>query len=141
MKIEWGTSLCVGIPEIDDGNRQIVQIYNHIHEHRNDNVAAESISFAVEKMREHASTHFRCEEKYMKSIGYPGYYAHKDEHKEFKEKTATLCIDVMNRKENVPKEIYNYLSAWIIHHILYADKEVKQFANTGKGEVKPHPVS
>ena len=127
VKIKWDKSLCVGIPEIDEGNKQLIQTFNLIEKHQNDDVTAEPVSLVVEQMRKIASVHFSREEKYMRGIDYPHYDAHKDEHKQFREKTAALCIDVMNRKKTAPKDIYNYLSDWIIDHILRADKEIARF--------------
>ena len=63
----------------------------------------------------------------MTRINYPGYTAHKQQHKQFKEKTASLCIDVMNHKENTPADIYRYLSEWVINHTLRADKQIQAF--------------
>ncbi len=127
MKIKWGTSLSVGIPEIDEGNKQLIQTFDLIEKHRNDDVKAEPVSLVVEQMRKHASAHFSHEEKYMLAVNYPHYYAHKDEHKQFREKTAALCINVMNHKKTAPMDIYNYLSGWVIDHILHTDKEIGQF--------------
>ncbi len=132
VKIKWSRSLCVGIAEIDESNKQLIQTFNLIEKHRDDDVTAEPVSLVVEQMRKNASVYFSREERYMRNVDYPHYYAHKDEHKQFREKTAALCIDVMNRKKTTPIDIYNYLSGWIIDHILHADKEIARFVEKNR---------
>ena len=127
MKIEWDESISVGIPQLDEDHKRLIGILNFIENHKEDDVKSEPISLVVEQIREYASSHFRREEHYMRSIEYPGYDDHKQMHKKFMEKTAALCLDVMNRKKDTPKDIHQFLSLWVAEHILREDQRYKAF--------------
>ena len=127
MKIKWDESICLGVPQLDEDHRRLIQTLNFIEAHQDDDVRSEAISVVIEQIREFASHHFRHEEEYMLRIDYPEYHAHKEQHKLFKGTIAALCIDVMNHKKTAPKEIYHYLSDWVINHLLRTDKQIQAF--------------
>ncbi|MBL7215646.1 MAG: hemerythrin family protein [Phycisphaerae bacterium] len=127
MKIKWDKSIGVGVPQLDEDHKRLVDILNYIDAHQSDDVKSETVSLVMEQIREFASSHFRREEKYMQSIDYPEYDSHKILHKQFREKTAALCIDVMNHKKTTPQNIYHFLHNWVLEHMLHADKQIQAF--------------
>lgn len=125
--IEWDESISVGVPQLDEDHKRLLGILNDIEDHQDDDVKSEPISLIIEQVREYASSHFRREELYMQSIAYPGYDDHKRSHKQFMEKTAALCIDVMNQKQDTPKDIHQFLCTWVTEHTLREDQRYKAF--------------
>ncbi len=127
MKIEWDPSIEVGVARLDEDHRRLVSLLNYLENYHEMDVRSEAVALAIEHIREYASLHFRHEEAYMQSIDYPDMESHKQAHKQFKERTGALCIDVMNKKEGTPKAIYDFLFDWISRHILREDKKVRTF--------------
>ena len=80
MKIQWDESISLGVPQLDNDHKRLIQILNFIEAHQYDDVEAEAISIVIEQIREFASSHFRHEEEYMLKINYPEYRIHKEEH-------------------------------------------------------------
>lgn len=133
LETNWNESSCIGVPQIDEDHKKLIQILGQIKEHQHDNVKSEAISTILDQLTEFSSRHFRNEDEYMLKVGFPGYQAHKEQHRQFKEKIAALWFDVMNHKETVPQDIYNYLSDWVTNHFLDFDKELRTFLETKKG--------
>jgi len=127
MKTTWNENVSIRIPLIDKEHKQLMRILEQIEEHQHDNVGSEAISTVIDQLREFASSHFRHEEDYMHQVGFPGYQAHKEQHKRFRERTAAFCVDVMNQKDTTPQEIYHYLSDWVANHVLDSDKKLQAF--------------
>ena len=127
MKIVWDESISVGVTQLDEDHKRLLDILYYIEAHRNDDVKSEPISLVLEQIREFASSHFRREEKHMQSIEYPEYDSHKRSHKQFMEKTAALCIDVMKQKKETPQDIHQFLYTWVVEHILREDQRYKAF--------------
>ncbi len=65
----------------------------------------------------------------MLEYDYPGYDAHKAQHKEFVKRIAMLCIETMHQSKTVPTEIIEYLKFWWTAHILKTDMQYKTFFN------------
>jgi hemerythrin-like metal-binding protein len=128
VKIQWEESISVGVPQLDEDHKKLIGILNYVDAHQDDGVESEAISLVMEQIREFASSHFRHEEEYMLSIDYPEYDAHKKLHKQFREKTAALCLDIMDHKKTAPKDIYHFLRNWMIEHMLHVDKRLQAFA-------------
>lgn len=127
MKIQWDESISVGVPQLDEDHKRLIGLLCYMDDHQDEHVESESISLTMEQIREFASSHFRREEEYMQSIGFPEYDAHKKAHKKFKEKTASLCVDVMNHHQETPQDIYRFLHDWVTNHILGTDKQIRAF--------------
>ena len=127
MAIEWDESIGVGVPQLDEDHKRFIGILKYIEAHQNADVRSEPISLVIEQIREYASTHFPREEKYMRNIEYPHIEEHKHIHKQFMEKTATLCVDIMNKRQETPKDIHQFLTHWVVEHILREDQRYKAF--------------
>jgi hemerythrin len=128
-KIVWDDSFSVGVEEMDEQHKQIIKMVNRMIELKEDKVDSEIVSDTLTKMTEYAGKHFEKEEKYMLEYNYPYYSEQKEQHKEFKKRTATFCMDAMAYKTNVPIEILTYLKDWWINHILKIDMKYKSFFN------------
>lgn len=123
----WGKDTGREESQIGRHHQRLMQIFHQIEEHQHDDVRSEAISLIIDQLREVASHYFRYEEEYMVRVGYPGYQAHEEQHKQFRKKIAALCVDVMNHKETAPQDIYRYLSEWVEKHLLDSDKQMQTF--------------
>ncbi len=94
------------------------------------NVNSEVISNVLSGMIEYTGSHFNDEEAYMEQIAYPELKEHKEEHKQFKLRASHLCLATVEKKTSVPEEILQFLSKWLINHILHSDMKYKTFCQS-----------
>jgi hemerythrin len=126
-KLIWNDSLSVGVPEIDEQHKQLVQMLNQMIEADDTSVRSEVISDILTRMTEYADYHFTTEEAYMQAYSYPEYEAHRDQHVEFMRKTAQLALAAMDYDKQVPEELLTYLKDWLITHIMQSDMKYKPY--------------
>ncbi len=124
-KIEWDDSVSVGQARLDEHRKYFIHLLNKMEQHQNDSVSSEAVSQIIYQMREFATYYFSLEEEYLEKAGYEGLEAHRHEHRAFKEKTASFCIDIMNHKASTPKDIYELLLEWFVGHVLGSDCHIR----------------
>lgn len=126
-KIIWNNSFSVGVRKLDEQHKKIIKILNKLIETKDSTVDSEIISDTLTEMTKYASEHFESEEKLMSEYNYPDYSLHKEQHKQFKEKTVKFCMDAMSYKATIPIEILTFLKEWWINHILESDMKYRTF--------------
>ena len=133
--IQWKERYSVGNQLIDSQHKILVGMLNRIIQNEDANVDSEVLSNVLSEIIEYAGSHFNDEETYMEQIAYPELKMHKEEHKQFKLKASHFCLDTMKKKNSVPKEILQFLSKWLINHILHSDMKYKTFCESKNHEV------
>ena len=73
-------------------------------------------------LNDYGIEHFIYEEMYMKEQGYPNLEAHIKEHREFSDKVRELI-----EQETHIKDIGEFVSAWLVQHVLDEDMNYKNF--------------
>jgi len=134
-KIEWESSFCVDVPEIDEQHKKWIAIINDLHElllHGSD--FSESIQGKFLEMRDYGRAHFTYEEQYMESIGYPLLKAHKEEHCRF---LSEIEGYLQTRELLLHSDVMQILMSWLKHHILSSDKKYMQYSQTGARGKRP----
>lgn len=126
-KIKWDDSFSVGVSEMDRQHKRIIDLINSLIEKQEMEVDSEIISDTLTRMLEYANEHFGREEQYMLESGYPDYSRQKEEHNEFRKRTAFFSVDTIKHKMTIPKEVLAYLKEWWVNHILNADMKYKAF--------------
>ena len=77
----------------------------------------------LDELREYTKEHFSDEEKYMESIHYTRLEAQKRAHESFVEKLTEINLeDIDENQQEYLEELLEYLLAWLVNHILKADK-------------------
>ena len=113
-----------GILEVDEEHRQLFDMINQAlvlsGEERNVSAEAKSLLLAL---KEYAENHFEHEEKYMEKLNDPELSRQKKEHQDFKEKLEKISLDKLDGTDGkqVLRDILEYLSRWLYHHILGSD--------------------
>ena len=124
MKDEYLT----GIEFIDNEHRRLFEIADEVYELSINEFIADkydNIREVLRELREYTKLHFTHEEEYMKSINYKKMFSQIIEHKEFVEKLEELDIDSFDENsDEVISEILEFLTSWLVNHILYSDKQI-----------------
>ena len=128
----WGEHLEVGIAEIDEQHRWLVDTTNSLHAllSTGDAQAAE-LGAILEQLMDYTMNHFIVEEEIFDRLGYPESDAHKAQHNIFCEKVMDL-LTRHDMGETVGVEALNLLKSWLTNHIVKVDKQyVEHFRATG----------
>ena len=133
--IHWSEKFSVGVKELDEQHRQIIEMLNRListPEARDAN--SETVSEILTAMTRYPLEHFKTEEGLMKAHGYPNLEEHRQEHIAYRRKAIDFSTAATIGVESVPQILIDYLSEWWMHHILDEDMKYKPFfAKKGVG--------
>lgn len=125
----------IGVPEIDDEHKRLFELISEV-----DAAAkadADSVSTALSlivELKQYAVNHFAHEEAYMEKIHDPELTRQKKEHAVFIEKVNTYSLANVtdeSAKETI-LELLEFLSKWLMGHILGSDILIGQFEANNK---------
>ncbi len=124
--IRWNKEYNINISIIDVDHKRFVDIVNKAIIAKQGGKSPEEIQEILNEMIQHAKTHFKTEETYMKEFNYPEYQCHIEEHRDFSLRTNAYLDRVINGDCNIANEILEYLKQWLINHIQGTDKKYLQ---------------
>ncbi len=121
MRVEWSKDLVIGIQEIDDQHRQIVDYINLLIDSRgnDDRKVTEEV---ISELIAYTVSHFGFEESLMEKAEYAYISPHKRIHRLF-EKRVREYADRFVNGEDVAEELIEMLHRWLITHIRSEDKD------------------
>jgi hemerythrin len=125
--IEWKNEYSVGVKEIDDQHRGLLDTINTLLEEQSDKYEASKFSPAVSTLIHYAYTHFATEEQYLLRVHFPDLNNHILEHIDFIMKTLGLALKVKNGNDESPLELLRYLTGWYSSHVLGTDRKYIPF--------------
>lgn len=127
--VEWNINFVVGIKDIDQHHRQLVDLLNDSYAELKTGAGVEKIQSVVDELVKYADYHFSCEERLMMATSYPDFAEHKKEHDMF----ARQAVDFQEgfKDGSVPAvAVLSFLSNWITHHILQTDVKFGMFVDS-----------
>ena len=119
--IRWNSGLALGIKQIDDDHKKLLTIINKLSElpgKGDSKVTAEEI---MDELENYVKIHFQREEKIFQKLNCSISKEHVDGHANFFNELSDIRKKVLNGNEEDRKEIVNYLTNWLIHHIVDED--------------------
>jgi hemerythrin len=125
-KMTWEPEYSVGQEYLDEQHKTMIDMINVLIDDPTADYTSEVVADLLAEGTRYAVKHFKSEEDYMESIGYPGLAVHRQEHKQFLVKMANVSMLVMQKKKG-PTDLLAYLKTWLMHHILYSDMKYKKF--------------
>ncbi|MBT3881184.1 MAG: hemerythrin family protein [Candidatus Scalindua sp.] len=121
--IEWDEKYSLGIPIIDEDHKRLIGIINKAILSKEHNDDIEELMEVLSEMKKYVQTHFAREELYMVKFNYVEYQYHKEQHLDFVTKISAYENGIINADYHIASEILNYLSKWLINHVLETDKK------------------
>jgi hemerythrin-like metal-binding protein len=120
----WNDSFSVGVREIDDQHKELVEILNElvalVGEYPGS--ANQEITSIIEKIDAYKTVHFETEEKYFKQFNYAGADEHIQAHKDFNEKVGELVASFQKNSEKEQLlELVDFIENWFSDHVLNMD--------------------
>lgn len=119
--IVWGHVLSVGVDEIDEDHRKLVNIFNILNHAVTDGESSEYLAAVLEELVNCTVWHFSHEERLMLKYGYQGIEEHKATHRELIESAKEMQQNLLQAKKSMSDEDIEVLERWLTGHILTDD--------------------
>lgn len=128
MQITWTDALSVGVDEIDNDHKELVQFYNSLAEAVHRPAPAEDIVDRMGFVCYYCIAHFGREEDLMKQAGYPGLEDHVALHNALQQKFMMLFeIYSTSLRMADAESIVSFVGNWLAHHIMGEDAKIGEF--------------
>ena len=128
----------IGVPEIDDEHKRLFELIGEVDAavKTDDNSVATAMAL-LNELKQYAVTHFAHEEAYMASIHDPELARQQKEHQAFVNKVNSYRFSDINdvTAKELILELLEYLSKWLMGHILGSDILIGQFEASTKPTV------
>ena len=113
----------VGVTEVDRQHRKLLDLFNDLEDALARRVTARMIRPLFAELASYAHYHFRTEQNLMRVHGFSGHDEHAAVHDEFIAKVSELQRVLGSEgSERAALDSSRFLRAWIVRHILVADK-------------------
>jgi hemerythrin len=124
LRLEWIPALATDSSVVDDQHRHLFDLYNQVLESQGDRVDRDGV---LDSLTAYALHHFRDEEAWMESIGYPqeAFLHHKSSHEVF--------VRELERLRTAPLyQTLDYFREWLLRHIMAEDRQIRVFLSIQK---------
>jgi len=129
MGIVWDESFVLGIDEIDQQHRSIVEHFTSFSEAVQSGSAKDTLAEMAAFLVEYAQLHFATEERYMLQYEYPRIGEQRSEHESFTRDAHELQKRI--EEEGASRELAIALTGkmvrWVIQHVRNHDREMVNF--------------
>ncbi|MFW6365767.1 MAG: bacteriohemerythrin [Spirochaetota bacterium] len=126
-RIVWTTRYNIGIPKLDEQHLRLVGILVRLQESVSEGGGScdmTCVQMILDELSDYASSHFRDEEKLMRSVDYPSFEEHVRAHRFFTDAVVEWKEKV---NEKTPSELAVFLNEWLLEHILREDIDIKNY--------------
>jgi hemerythrin len=120
--MEWNESLSVGVQQIDNEHKKLVDLINALNDSMKNGKSKETLQKVFSELVDYTMTHFSNEELLMQKVNYTNFSGHKREHDELTKKARVLKEDFIAGKMMVSIDVRDFLKNWIVNHIQKTDK-------------------
>lgn len=125
---EFKEEYVTGIEQIDEEHKRLFEIADETYNLSRKEFLVDKYDQVIQilkELKEYATMHFEHEEAYMESIGYKKMFTQKVQHNAFCEKLNSWNLyDIDESSEEIVDEILNFLTNWLVSHILEHDKQI-----------------
>lgn len=128
----------IGVPEIDNEHRKLFELISAANTalQANDDAVTQALVL-INELKHYAATHFAHEEAYMEQIRDPELPRQRVEHSAFINKINSYSLSDINNEASasVILELLDFLSRWLLGHILGSDILIGQFQSNPQPDI------
>jgi hemerythrin-like metal-binding protein len=121
--VKWESGYELGIKEIDEQHRKLVDILNEVIHLKASGAAARKFEQIIEDLVDYTDYHFKTEEQYMERCGYEGLVEHRRVHDGFSDRLRVLYLNTTLGDAERTDEVLDFLKRWLLHHIMKTDRD------------------
>lgn len=122
--IEWSSELSLGIPEIDEQHRHLLDLVNSFDEAARKGRGTREVRQLLDALHAYTVEHFAAEEAYMASIGYPDLDHHRVLHQQLLSKLDDLRVQFDVGGRRITQPMLELLRYWLVAHLQGADRAI-----------------
>ena len=123
--INWSDDLSVGIMEIDNQHKKLIDIINRLNDAMKTGQGAQAVGGILQELVAYTREHFSNEEKYFEKFGYEKREEHVERHEEFVERIELFRNNFAAKKLGLSTELFMFLRDWLVKHIKVEDQKYK----------------
>lgn len=125
--IVWSKILSVGIDEIDEDHRKLVNIFNMLNQAVTEGESADYLAAILDELIKCTAWHFSHEERLMLKYRYDGIDEHKAEHQDLIKTAKELQQQILQVDKPVADENIVALERWLTEHIFTTDMRLGSY--------------
>lgn len=126
-RIQWSDELSVGVKEVDDQHRELINIANTLLGAVETGSGRTVTDKVIKRLRDYTVFHFNSEEELMRASQYPRLSEHAARHARLKNEVKDFQRDVYEGKSPSTAKVMAFLKQWLLNHILTYDREFARF--------------
>jgi hemerythrin len=123
----WNKSMSVENEEIDSQHKQWIDTIENFYQGIQGGSSKDHMKTLIKSMKDYTVFHFKKEEDYMRSMGYPELEDHIKIHQAFIKKVEDFEERFNSGKLLLSLEVTNFMKDWVVNHIMTADKKYAEF--------------
>jgi hemerythrin-like metal-binding protein len=127
--ITWSSVLSVGVSEIDDQHKRLVELANQLNDAMRAGLGRDYLGGTLSELVRYTQYHFATEERLMAQHQYPESNAHKTQHTNFVNDVAAFKAKFEKGDTALTSDVMNFLRDWLCNHIMRTDKELGRALN------------
>jgi len=128
----WRPDFNLGIDEIDEQHKKIVELINMLNRAFINDEAREKLGSILDEMTDYADYHFQTEETLFSQHLFPFSEEHKRLHENFRVKVSQFKAQFENGLP-VTFRVLGFLRKWLTNHILDVDREYVDIVHSEGG--------
>lgn len=129
MIVKWSEELELGVQNIDDEHKTIVEEFEKLYALMRGGSGHDFYNLVIEFLEEYIETHLVHEEAYQAEIEYDKIEEHKKLHEAFRERVIQLREDHKMKKitDGDLLELNMVMQKWFVQHIKVEDRKIADF--------------
>jgi len=128
--IKWDDSYSVHIKKIDEQHQILVRLVNELHDAMAKGAARNVLNEVLNSLVSYTVIHFKLEEELFEQYKYADAEKHSAEHAKLTKQVKDFQEKFQQGKSSITYELMNFLSDWLINHILGSDKKYATYLNS-----------
>jgi len=129
MTLEWNSNLQLGIKNIDDDHKVLVNLMNQLEAQTKNELGFANVQKTFLSLIQKTEEHFSDEEKHMESQEYPELTRHKFIHSKLLSDLKAHYEDFIDT-QRVSEKTFQFLTLWLRAHITIIDRKYVEHGET-----------
>ena len=126
--LKWDKEFELGIPEIDEQHKKLVDILNSYYTELSHNTSKEeAVKHFFEDLENYLISHLRFEEEFMEKMGYQDLENHKKVHDMFMKLYYEEKEKYLKGDKKALNELVALSLSWLLNHIAKTDRKYAEF--------------
>jgi len=120
--IEWKDEYRTGVAVLDEQHRHLVEIINKFHDALQRGRGSRQMNEILRDLIGYTQEHFETEERLLAEAGYEQLKLHQSQHRQLLQKVERFQFEFNGSGRRITNEMQEFLSYWLVTHILRDDK-------------------